>query len=94
MVSLKYQQQKISSAVFHEGIIEGITEGINALLKYIWNAPGKRVPQLADTLGIPAKTIERWIAVLKREGDIEFRGSKKAGGYFVTNAKKQREELD
>jgi len=30
----------------------------------------------------PAKTIERWIKKLREKGKIEFRGSKKAGGYY------------
>ena len=79
LVSLRYQKQKISSSV----VREGINEGINALLEYILNAPGKRIPQLAQGLGIPAKTIERWVADLKRQGRIEYRGSKKGGGYFL-----------
>jgi DNA-binding MarR family transcriptional regulator len=68
---------------------EGISEGINLLLEHIRSAPGRRIPQMADRLGIPAKTIERWIADLKRQGRIEYRGSKKAGGYYMVNAKGQ-----
>jgi ATP-dependent DNA helicase RecG len=83
LVSLRYHQQKISLAVFDEGISEGISEGINTLLTHIRNAPGKRIPQLADSLGTPPKTIERWIAGLRRQGLIEYRGSKKSGGYFA-----------
>lgn len=83
LVTLSYQQQKTSSSlVSPKGITEGITEGINRLLEYIRNTPGKRIPQFVDSLRIPAKTIERWIADLKRQGRIEYRGSKKTGGYF------------
>ncbi len=90
LVTLRYQKQKISSvSVPPEGISEGISEGINQLLEHIRSAPGRRIPQLADRLGIPAKTIERWIADLKRQGRIEYRGSKKAGGYYMVNAKGQ-----
>lgn len=87
LVSLRYQKQKISSLALSEGINEGttkgISEGINSLLEHILSSPGKRVPQLAATLGLPAKTVERWVADLKRQGRIEYRGSKKAGGYYV-----------
>ena len=83
LVALSYQKQKTSSlSVSPKGITEGITEGINRLLEHIRNTPGKRIPQFVDSLGIPAKTIERWIADLKRQGRIEYRGSKKTGGYF------------
>jgi hypothetical protein len=32
---------------------------------------------------VPAKTVERWLAELKGKGRIEYRGSKKTGGYFA-----------
>lgn len=86
LVSLTYQEQKISALVTSEGktkgITKGITEGINSLRAYILSSPGKQVPQLAAALGLPAKTVEPWVADLKRQGCIEYRGSKKAGGYF------------
>ena len=82
----EYQRQKVSSTpVPHEGI----SEGISLLLEHIRNVPGKRIPQLSVGLGLPAKTIERWIANLKRQGCIEYRGSKKAGGYYAVNTKEQ-----
>jgi len=99
LVTLRYQKQKISSVSvspegitegISEGITEGITEGINLLLEHIQSAQGRRIPQMADRLGIPAKTIERWIADLKRQGRIEYRGSKKAGGYYIVNEKGQK----
>src|SRR3990170_4838540 len=86
LVSLRYQRQKVSSTPVPP---EGISEGISLLLEHIRNVPGKRVPQLAVSLGLPAKTIERWIANLKRQGCVEYRGSKKAGGYYAVNAKEQ-----
>ncbi len=84
LVTLRYQKQKISSvSVPTEGISEGISEGIKLLLEHIRKAPGKRIPQLSEYLGTPSKTIERWIADLRRQGRIEYRGSKKAGGYYI-----------
>lgn len=87
LVSLRYQRQKVSSTPVSP---EGISEGISLLLEHIRNVPGKRIPQLSVSLRLPAKTIERWIANLKRQGCIEYRGSKKAGGYYAVNAKEQR----
>ena len=86
LVSLRYQRQKVSST---PEFPEGISEGISLLLEHIRNVPGKRIPQLSVGLGLPAKTIERWIANLKRQGCVEYRGSKKAGGYYAVNAKEQ-----
>jgi len=94
LVTLRYRKQKISSVSvptegITEGISEGISEGINLLLEHIRKAPGKRIPQLSEYLGTPSKTIERWIADLRRQGRIEYRGSKKAGGYYIVNAKRK-----
>ena len=66
-----------------EGISEGINEGINNVYIFIKNNPSKRVSQLEKELGIPAKTLERWIKQLKTENKVEFIGSKKTGGYVV-----------
>ena len=50
---------------------------------YIKSNPGQRVSQISKRLQIPEKTLERWIKRLKEEGKIEFRGSKKTGGYYT-----------
>lgn len=90
LASLSYREQKISTAIKSN---EGISEGIKLLLQYIKKTPGQRIPQLATGLNIPAKTIERWISELRKEQLVEFRGSKKAGGYYFTElALKQPED--
>ena len=69
-----------------EGINEGINEGISKLLQYIHKNEGLRVSQISKAMNTPAKTIERWITSLKIDKKIEYRGSKKTGGYYlVTN---------
>ncbi len=65
-----------------EGISEGINEGLKSLLEYITNNPGTNAINISDKLDKPLKTIERWIKILKKENKLEFRGSKKLGGYF------------
>lgn len=61
---------------------EGVSEGVNKLLIYITNNPGERIPEISKKTDVPAKTLERWIKVLRELGKIEFRGSSKTGGYF------------
>jgi ATP-dependent DNA helicase RecG len=61
---------------------EKVNEGINRLFNYIKVNPGHRVTHFKEQLEIPAKTIERWIKELKDDGKVEYRGSKKTGGYF------------
>lgn len=60
----------------------GVSEGVNRLVNYIKNNPGKRVPAMVKALNIPGKTIERWLKDLKEKGKVEYRGSSKKGGYW------------
>ena len=72
-----------------EGITEGITEGLNntyiAVIEVLIKQGSLKVSKLANELGKSAKTIERYVAFLKGIGAIEYEGSKKAGGYRVTD---------
>lgn len=79
--SLFTQMRFIKTTLYQES--EGINEGIKSLLEYISMYPSKRVSQIEKALNIPAKTLERWIKQLKNEDKIEYRGSKKSGGYFA-----------
>ena len=54
-----------------------------AVLDAIRANPGARIPALSETIGIPAKTLERHIAALTAIHLIEHRGSKKTGGYYT-----------
>lgn len=86
LVILRYSVQKTTSDSADEGISEGmsegISEGITSLLEQIKKAPGQRVPQYEKELKASSKTIERWIADLRERGAIEYRGSKRTGGYW------------
>lgn len=65
------------------GINRGINGGINELLEFIKINSGKRTNEIAETISVPPKTVEKWLAILKKEGKIEFKGSKKTGGYYT-----------
>jgi ATP-dependent DNA helicase RecG len=66
-----------------EGINEGINEGIKYLLNCINENPGINAIRLSEKTEIPLKTLERWLKSLKKKQVIEYRGSRKTGGYFV-----------
>jgi len=72
-----------SKSVPHEGINEGISEGLKKLCQYIEENPGKRVPEISADLNISSKTLERWIKAGKESGRIKFQGSKRTGGYVI-----------
>lgn len=67
----------------NEGINEGLNEGLKQLLSHIIENEGKQSSELAQMLSKPQKTVERWLALLKKDNKIEYRGSKKTGGYFA-----------
>ncbi len=62
---------------------EGLNEGIKQLLSVICSRPGARANELATLIGKSQQTVERYVKTLKDRGQIEFRGSKKTGGYFA-----------
>ena len=72
----------MSPSVEQEGASEGMSGGVNRLLEFIRSYPGLRIPQISESLEVPAKTLERWIKRLRVQGTIEFRKSTKTGGYW------------
>ncbi|MFO7600293.1 MAG: winged helix-turn-helix transcriptional regulator [Candidatus Desulfacyla sp.] len=65
------------------GVTEGLNEGVKSLLEFIKKNLGLRTPQIARDTGVPLKTVEKRLRKLKDKGDIEFRGSSRAGGYWT-----------
>jgi ATP-dependent DNA helicase RecG len=75
-----------------EGVTEAVIEGVTAdvrdkirkillvLLKY----EGIRANDIGGKIGVPVKSIERYIKQLKEAGLIEYKGAPKTGGYFLT----------
>ncbi len=59
------------------------SEGVKSLIEYIRKNPGQRVPSISQATNIVPKTLERWLRNLKKEEKISFKGSPKAGGYYV-----------
>ena len=57
-----------------------INDAINDAIK---NRPGVKKVELVKIIGKSKPTIERAIALLKQQGRIEYRGSKKTGGYYA-----------
>ena len=68
------------------GMNGGITEGEKLALDIIRAYPGNRVPYLSKASGIPDRTLERYTSSLREKGLIEFKGSKRTGGYYPVEA--------
>ena len=71
-----------------KGLIEGITEGVKEsmiqIVSLILTEKSIRASKIAEKLDKPYKTIERHISILKQLGTIEYIGSKRAGGYEIS----------
>lgn len=65
------------------GVSGGVSGGVNSIYGLIKDNPGLRLPQIANLIRKPEKTVEKWLEKLKDKKMIEFRGSPKIGGYFV-----------
>ena len=85
LAKLSYEKQKTEMSEGIKTESEGIKtgpEGIIATLNIIEKNPGIRIPAISQLLALSSKSIERWIGVLRKQEAIEYRGSKKTGGYF------------
>ena len=60
-------------------INDTINETINETIK---SSPGISLVGIAEKVGKSRATVARAVASLKKAGRIEYRGSKKTGGYF------------
>ena len=67
----------------HEGMSEGLNEGLKTALYFIGRTPGLRAPQISKALDILAKSLQCHIRKLREKGKIEFRGSPRTGAYWV-----------
>lgn len=65
------------------GVNDGVNGGVNAVMNYVARHPGCRATMISGELGIPQRSVERYLHRLKTERIIEFRGAPRNGGYHV-----------
>ena len=76
----------VESAGGKAGLMDsgGINEGLNEAIKEaIKSAPGIKKPRLVKVVGKSRATVERTLANLVAAHIVEYRGSKKTGGYYL-----------
>ena len=64
------------------GVRVGATVGVK-ILEYVRLHPGCRANVIAEAVGTTTRTVERHIRQLREQGQIEFRGAPKTGGYYT-----------
>lgn len=73
-----------------DGAIDGVTEDVRTKLKQILTMlienEGLRAVHLGERVDIPVSSLERYIKQLREAELIEFRGSPKTGGYYLSKS--------
>ena len=54
-----------------------------SVLKEIETQPGIKSNEIGNATGMPKKSIDRYLAELKRVGVISYKGSRKSGGLYI-----------
>lgn len=65
-----------------EGINEGINELESLILTFLKKKPGAKGYEIAEYIPKGAATTERYLRSLKDKELIEYKGSRKTGGYY------------
>ena len=65
-----------------EGINEGINELESLILTFLEKKPGAKGYEIAEYIQKGAATTERYLRTLKDKELIEYKGSRKTGGYY------------
>ena len=65
-----------------EGINEGINELESLILTFLEKKPGAKGYEIAEYVQKGAATTERYLRSLKDKELIEYKGSRKTGGYY------------
>jgi len=81
-ITIPYKPTILPIGGINGGINGGITEGEKLALDVVRTYPGNRVPYLSKASGIPERTLERYTSLLREKGLIEYKGSKRTGGYY------------
>lgn len=77
-------EQGESVAGANESVSVGVNVGVKELLEFITaNQPINASAIAARYPQVTQRTIERWLKKLHEQGEIEFQGTPKPGGYFV-----------
>jgi ATP-dependent DNA helicase RecG len=74
----------------NDGVSDGINDGINEIVNILLNVSGLSAIEIASRIDKSIPTVERYIRILRRRDIIEYRGSKKTGGYHLTETAKDK----
>ena len=77
-----------------DGVINSVSDGVKKelliIVHLINDNPGINTKLIAESTNKPKPTIERYIRIAKETKMIDFQGSSKTGGYYVTEKMKEK----
>ncbi len=74
--------QKLLNTYFPD-ISLSVKQKMLSVLKEIETHPGIKSNEIGNATGMPKKSIDRYLAELKRVGVISYKGSRKSGGLYI-----------
>ncbi|MBQ6770594.1 MAG: putative DNA binding domain-containing protein [Bacteroidales bacterium] len=74
--------QKLLNTYFPD-ISLNVKQKMLSVLKEIETQPGIKSNEIGNATGMPKKSIDRYLAELKRVGVISYKGSRKSGGLYI-----------
>ncbi len=77
------KREKMEQARKRRNPIKPSPEKKETVLRQIRRKPGCRANAIAEQTQYSSSTVERCLSELRKQGLVEFRGSKKKGGYYV-----------
>ena len=83
LATLSYTEQKTTQETERFEKDGGVNGGVNLIYELIEKTPNLKAKQIADTLNVPLRTVERELKNLKDQDKIHFKGAPKTGGYYV-----------
>jgi predicted HTH transcriptional regulator len=90
---LDYEREKIYNLMneaLNEALNEAIKEELGRIIGLMLNQPGISRPELIEGSEKSKASIERYLKILKDGALIEYKGSKKTGGYHLTDEAKEK----
>jgi ATP-dependent DNA helicase RecG len=75
---------KVNREALNEALNEALIDGLSKVVEIIHNHPGINRIELMKEMNKTKISIERYIKILKDSNIVEYKGSKKTGGYYLT----------
>jgi ATP-dependent DNA helicase RecG len=74
----------------NEGVNEGVKKEMVKVIEAIRQTPGLKANEIAKLIGKSRQTVERYIKTLRKLELLNFEGSPKIGGYYLTEKMKKK----